>query len=149
MNYEQCYQDIIHVMIQTETTAKSEARIAKRGCLRPDGATSREADVLLNLKQYKVEEAVYNSFKYTAFLSYTREGVKDRFTVMMDMLMPKKLFEKMTDEQKIFIEYLNPLNIEARYPEYKKRLLEILTREKCEDILAGTEALVCWRKEQL
>ena len=60
-----------------------------------------------------------------------------------------KLFDKMTDEQKIFIEYLNPLNIEARYPEYKKRLLEMLTREKCEDIFAGTEALLCWIKKQL
>ena len=59
-----------------------------------------------------------------------------------------KLFDKMTDEQKIFIEFLNPLNIEARYPEYKKRLLEMLTHEKCEDIFAGTEALLCWIKEQ-
>ena len=60
-----------------------------------------------------------------------------------------KLFDKMTDEQKIFIEYLNPLNIEARYPEYKKRLLEMLTPEKCENIFVGTEALLCWIKEQL
>jgi len=60
-----------------------------------------------------------------------------------------KLFDEMTDEQKIFIEYLNPLNIEARYPEYKKRLLEMLTREKCEDIFAGTEAFLCWIKERL
>ena len=60
-----------------------------------------------------------------------------------------KLFDKMTDEQKIFIEYLNPLNIEARYPEYQKRLMEMLTREKCESLFAGTEALLCWIKEQL
>ena len=60
-----------------------------------------------------------------------------------------KLFDNMTDEQKIFIEYLNPLNIEARYPEYKKRLMEMLTREKCEILFAGTEALLCWIKEQL
>ena len=60
-----------------------------------------------------------------------------------------KLFDKMTDEQKIFIEYLNPLNIEARYPEYKKRLLEMLTSEKCRDIFTGTEALLFWIKEQL
>jgi HEPN domain-containing protein len=60
-----------------------------------------------------------------------------------------KLFGNMSDEQKIVIEYLNPLNIEARYPEYKKRLLEMLTHEKCEIILAGTEALLCWIKKQL
>ena len=60
-----------------------------------------------------------------------------------------KLFDKMTDGQKIFIEYLNPLNIEARYPEHKNRLLEMLTLEKCENILAETEELLCWIKQQL
>ena len=59
------------------------------------------------------------------------------------------LFDKMIDEQKLFIEYLNPLNIEARYPEYKKHLLEILTQEKCESIFAQTEEFLCWIKEQL
>ena len=60
-----------------------------------------------------------------------------------------KLFDKMTDGQKTFIEYLNPLNIEARYPEYKKYLLEMLTHEKCKSILVETEELLCWIKEQL
>ena len=60
-----------------------------------------------------------------------------------------KIFDKMTDEQKVFIEYLNPLNIEARYPEHKKRISEMLTCEKCEEIFEGTEALLCWIKEQL
>jgi HEPN domain-containing protein len=60
-----------------------------------------------------------------------------------------KLFDKMTDEQKVFIEYLNPLNNEARYPAYKKRLLEMLTSEKCEDIFTGTEELLCWIMKQL
>ena len=60
-----------------------------------------------------------------------------------------KLIEKMTDEQRIFIEYLNPLNIEARYPEYKKRISEMLTLEKSESILKNTEELLCWIKEQL
>ena len=32
------------------------------------------------------------------------------------------LFDSMTEEQQDFIEVLNPLNIEARYPEYKNSL---------------------------
>jgi len=55
----------------------------------------------------------------------------------------------MTDDYKALIEYLNPLNIQARYPEYKNKLLEKLTQEKCETIIANTEALLCWIKEQL
>ena len=41
------------------------------------------------------------------------------------------LTEKMTDEQSVFIEKLNPLNIEARYPDYKKRIAATLTNEYC------------------
>ena len=59
------------------------------------------------------------------------------------------LFDIMTDSHRIFIEYLNPLNIEASYPEYKKHLLALLTHDKCKDIIAKSEELLCWIKEQL
>ena len=60
-----------------------------------------------------------------------------------------KLFDRMNDEQKNLIDNLNPLHIEARYPEYKKRLFEMLTRERCEDLIVGTKDLLCWIKQQL
>jgi len=41
----------------------------------------------------------------------------------------------MSDVQQDFIEDLNPLNIEARYPEYKRQLVAMLTKEKCEKIM--------------
>ena len=59
------------------------------------------------------------------------------------------LFEAMTVEQRYFLEDLNPLNIEARYPEYKQRLFSMLTEERCGEIIAGTEELLCWIKERL
>ena len=77
------------------------------------------------------------------------EEVPPKIHDLGKLAVRSKLFDRMADEQRIFIEYLNPLNIEARYPEYKKRLLEMLTREKCEDIFARTVALLCWIKEQL
>jgi len=55
----------------------------------------------------------------------------------------------MTEEQQSFIEILNPLNIEARYPEYKSQLLFILTQDKCTRNIIGTEELLCWIIEQL
>ena len=52
-------------------------------------------------------------------------------------------------EVKDFIEDLNPLNIEARYPKHKEQLSTMLTREKCIETVRETEKLLCWIKEQL
>ena len=46
------------------------------------------------------------------------------------------------------IKELNPLNIEARYPEYKDQVAAGLTNDICVEILAGTEEMLCWIKEQ-
>jgi len=59
------------------------------------------------------------------------------------------LFNHMSEEQKDFIDDLNPLNIEARYPEYKDEVAGSLTKEICENLVNGTEALFCWIKGQL
>jgi len=60
-----------------------------------------------------------------------------------------KILESMPDAQKDFIEDLNPLNIESRYPEYKQQLMAMLTKNKCKEIIVETEKILCWIKEQL
>ena len=59
------------------------------------------------------------------------------------------LFGKMSPEQQDFIKELNPMNVEARYPEYKEQIAEALSNDICVEILAGTEEMLCWIKEQL
>jgi HEPN domain-containing protein len=59
------------------------------------------------------------------------------------------LTEKMTFEQSDLVEKMNPLNIEARYPDYKNRIAETLTNEYCKELLKKTEELLCWIKQQL
>ena len=56
------------------------------------------------------------------------------------------LLEKMDENQKRFVELLGPLNIEARYPTYKEKILKSLTKERCRDILDRTEELFLWIK---
>jgi len=51
--------------------------------------------------------------------------------------------------QKDFIDELEPLNIEARYPTYKEKLLKSLTKEKCKAILDKTEELLGWIKKKM
>ena len=54
----------------------------------------------------------------------------------------------MNTEKEILLE-MEPLNIEARYPEYKERLARRLTPDYCETIIMKTKALQQWIKKQL
>ena len=58
-------------------------------------------------------------------------------------------YESFSEEQKDFIDQIEPLNIEARYPSHKDRLLKSLTEKKCIEILKGTKELQTWIKEKL
>jgi hypothetical protein len=51
--------------------------------------------------------------------------------------------------QKSLLSDLNPLNIEARYPEYKNNIAATLTKDYCENLLKETEVFLCWIKQQL
>jgi len=58
-------------------------------------------------------------------------------------------YDSFTELQKDFIDQIEPLNIEARYPSHKERLLKSLTEEKCTEILQKTKELQQWIKEKL
>jgi len=44
---------------------------------------------------------------------------------------------------------LTPLQIEARYPEYKEKISELLTEKYCINLLKETEGFLCWIKRKL
>ena len=58
-------------------------------------------------------------------------------------------YELFSNEQKIFIDQMEPLNIKTRYPDYKKELAKKLTEAKCNDILEKTKKLQQWIKKNL
>ena len=51
--------------------------------------------------------------------------------------------------RKDLLEDLNPLNIEARYPNIKAKIGEHLNNDNCKAFLEETEDLLCWIKKQL
>ena len=55
----------------------------------------------------------------------------------------------MTDEQKMFLAQMLPLNIEARYPDYKDRLLQGLTPDVCSKIVENTKNMKSWIERML
>ena len=56
---------------------------------------------------------------------------------------------EMNEDQIDIIETLIPMNIQARYPEYKEQLAQMLTKENCRVIIDETKALQQWIKNRL
>ena len=59
------------------------------------------------------------------------------------------LDKDMSEEQTDFIDELEPLNIEARYPSYKDRLMKSLTSDRCKELIEQTDKLRIWIKSKL
>lgn len=120
----------------------------------------------IELSDYDIETAVAmlqsKRYLYVGFMCHqTIEKIfKAYFTMIKSETAPfshslsyiaKKgdFYELFTDEQKDFIDQIEPLNIEARYPSYKERLLKSLTAVRCLEILNRTKDLQLWIKEKL
>ena len=58
-------------------------------------------------------------------------------------------YNEFSELQKEFIDQIEPLNIEARYPSHKERLLKSLIDEKCIEIIQNTKAILKWIKVKL
>lgn len=59
------------------------------------------------------------------------------------------LDKEMSQAQTDFIDRLEPLNIEARYPSYKERLMKSLTADRCQELIEQTDRLRIWIKSKL
>jgi len=64
-------------------------------------------------------------------------------------LQKRHIYTSFSEEQKDFIDLLEPLNIEARYPGNKAQLLQSLTTERCEEILKNAQELHKWIMQKL
>ena len=59
------------------------------------------------------------------------------------------LYTKLSEEQLKFLELIKPMNIEARYQEYKCEVARSLNREKTAWILEQTKQMHAWILEKL
>ena len=120
----------------------------------------------LDLSLYDLEtaDAMLNSerFLYVGFMAHQsiEKVLKACFVKRLAMTPPhshsltflaKKagLYDEMTDEQLDFMDMLEPLNIEARYPAHKEQMLRSLSKERCVDILNKTRDMQVWIKQKL
>ena len=59
------------------------------------------------------------------------------------------LYELMTEDQQEFLALLMPMNIEARYPDYKQKLVARLNESYCRSLIDDTQLLQQWIKNNL
>jgi len=60
-----------------------------------------------------------------------------------------ELKEQMSEDQLSFIDIMIPMNIEARYPDYKASVAAGLNAERCQTIITKTSELQLWIKSKL
>ena len=110
------------------------------------------AEAMLNSKRYlyvgfmchqtieKILKAYFNSINpdpapFTHSLSY--------------LAKKSNIYDLFSEDQKDFIDLLEPLNIESRYPSHKEKLLQSLSETRCLEILTKTKQLQEWIKQKL
>lgn len=120
----------------------------------------------LDLSDYDMETALAmqktRRYLYVGFMCHqTIEKIlKAYFTYLRNEVAPfshslsyiaKKggFYEEFSEDQKDFIDQVEPLNIEARYPSHKERLLKSLSHEKCQEIIINTKELQEWIRLKL
>ena len=86
---------------------------------------------------------------FKAYFSYLNSEIPPYSHSLSYIAKKGGFYNDFDENQKDFIDQLEPLNIEARYPSHKERLMKSLTKEKCQEILTNTEKLQKWIKQKL
>ena len=112
------------------------------------------AKAMLKSKRYlyvgfMCHQAIEKSLKAVISRDCTEGEIPPKIHDLTKLAVRAKLFDLMTEKQKDFVDYLNPLNIEARYPEYKDEIAAGLTKKNCIELMKNTGELLCWIKNQL
>ena len=114
-----------------------------------DLATAR---AMLRTKRYLyVGFMCHQSIEKLVKAAFTKVGsVTPPFThSLIDLAKRASVYEEFSDAQKDFLDYIQPLNIQARYPTEKEKIFKTLSNKKCEEIIKGTERLSKWIKTKL
>lgn len=120
----------------------------------------------LDIADYDIDtaEAMYKTQRwlYVAFMCHQviEKTLKAYWSAKRDDIPPyihnhKRLaegcglYEQLSEDQKDFIDTISTFNIQARYPEYKNQLAQVLTESTCRQIIDTTKELQSWIKQKL
>jgi HEPN domain-containing protein len=127
---------------------------------------SRKRDYWLDLAQYDLDTAQVmldgKRYLYVGFMCHQviekalkaylwgRRGTEPEYThALTRLLRASGLDDEISEDFSNLMDILEPLNIEARYPTHKERLMKSLSQERSKKILEQTEELYEWIKSKL
>lgn len=96
---------------------------------------------------FMCHQAVEKTLK--AYFTKVKEDTPPFIHNLKSLANESNVYQKFSETQKDLIDELIPLNIEARYPTYKEKLLKSLSYEKCELLIKQTTELCNWIKNKL
>lgn len=79
-----------------------------------------------------------------AYWTATREDMPPYIHELKRLAEHCGLYQQMTEEQRYFIEEIRPMNIEARYPDYKRSVASILNADRTNRIVKQTKDMQQW-----
>ena len=84
-----------------------------------------------------------------AYFSAVQSNEPPKIHSLIRLAQISGLNKQMSEDQLDTLSDFMPLNIEARYPSDKKRLIKSLNEKKCESIITKTEEIYQWIQRQL
>jgi len=98
---------------------------------------------------FMCQQSIEKAFKAVIARDCAEGEIPPKIHNLLKLSQKAGLFTLMSETQTDLIDELNPMNIEGRYPEYKQKAAEAISKEGAPKLIAETEALLCWIKEQL
>ncbi len=95
---------------------------------------------------YFLQQSIEKILK--AYYQMTKNDIPPRTHNLIYLAEATGLINELTSEQENILYTLNPLNIETRYPEYRKKISESLTKIRLKKILYKTKELHKWIKQR-
>ena len=96
---------------------------------------------------YMCHQTIEKAFK--AFWCSRKEEPAPYSHNLINLAQSCGLGQLLSDDQKVFVSEMMPLNIEARYPSYKQSISDALSEERCKEIITKTRELQQWVKTKL
>ena len=110
------------------------------------------ADAMLKTKRYlyvgfMCHQTIEKIFK--AYYFKLKRETPPYIHKLISLARQGGFYDLLSEEQINFLLEIEPLNIEARYTEYKERLLGRLTPSYCKILIKQTKILQQWTKEHI
>ena len=84
-----------------------------------------------------------------AVISEVSDNVPPRTHDLHRLASVSNILNELSDDHLDLLDKLNPLQIEARYPEYKSKIASSMDQKYCVALLAETEGFLCWIRQKL